>query len=466
MGRVLFVPGNATTWREMYDISLDVTKYADVFYLLGDSSYDKKLIEMLSDSRVRVINEAEAHNYLANSNDNYGKVGFFLKNVLAAIKVNIFAQRVMSFIRSGYLNRFLVDKRVNHLNSQMLYFSHLLAENKIDTVVVSDDRSGSFTLPLLKVCKDKGIKSVIPPISLAAQAEDLVFTRRALMGHEHGGRNKIIDKYPLQFVYDKDSSRYVSFYRNDVLLSSIQADVIPLNPWVMGGGNSTVLLADGVEAYERYVRNGCHKDKILITGHRSHDVLYKNLLEKETIKRNVLKKYHLNEEKIVIVALPQLGEHNMLSWDDHWKEIRFLAEVYRDIRANIIVSLHPKMNRDHYRFLENEYGLVVSEEDLNQILPIADIFTATFSSTVQWSILCQIPTLIFDFYNLNFSIYDWMTGAVLTSRRSEYKDQLCKLLKNTTYYQELQKNAKIDAGRISPFDGKCANRIVESIVQN
>ena len=63
-------------------------------------------------------------------------------------------------------------------------------------------------------------------------------------------------------------------------------------------------------------------------------------------------------------------------------------------------------------------------------------------------------------------MYDWMTGAVLTSRRSEYKEQLNKLLRNSAYYQEMKKNAKIDANKISPFDGKCLDRIVESIVQS
>ena len=109
--------------------------------------------------------------------------------------------------------------------------------------------------------------------------------------------------------------------------------------------------------------------------------------------KKICKKYNLcPDKKIIICALPQLAEHNILDWENHWKEIEFLVSTISSRKQNLILSLHPKMEREKYLFLEEKYNCKIAEERLFEFLPIADLFIATFSSTIIWSVFCEISS--------------------------------------------------------------------------
>src|SRR5262249_35422747 len=82
----------------------------------------------------------------------------------------------------------------------------------------------------------------------------------------------------------------------------------------------------------------------------------------------------------------------------HWAVVRAQACRYREFSkrtgAMVVVSLHPRMQASQYRFLAEEFGLVVSPWPLRQVLPIADAFCAVFSDTVLWALELGIPTVI------------------------------------------------------------------------
>ena len=48
------------------------------------------------------------------------------------------------------------------------------------------------------------------------------------------------------------------------------------------------------------------------------------------------------------------------------------------------------------------------KERLLSVLPIADLYIATFSSTIIWSTLCGIKTVILDFYGFNYEHFDFL----------------------------------------------------------
>ena len=121
----------------------------------------------------------------------------------------------------------------------------------------------------------------------------------------------------------------------------------------MGSGSSDILCIDNHYNKNLYVRAGVEEKKIHIVGDGNYDLLYKQHSQRDVIRQNIFKKYHLdNDKKIIIIGLPQLGEHGELPWDRHWQEIHFLIKSLHSLDQNILISLHPKMNINNYKYLE------------------------------------------------------------------------------------------------------------------
>jgi len=128
----------------------------------------------------------------------------------------------------------------------------------------------------------------------------------------------------------------------------------------------------------------------------------------------------------------------------------------------VLISLHPKMDISKYRFIEIDYGIPILTEPLKDILPAADCFAATFSSTVEWAVLCEIPSIVFDFYGLNYDMYDNYDGIVLVKKKPDLEDFLVKIQNDEIYSQQLSLAHRKNVAELSPFDGKCTERIVKA----
>ncbi len=227
----------------------------------------------------------------------------------------------------------------------------------------------------------------------------------------------------------------------------------------MGGGYSDILCLPNYQMNKHYIQNGVDSNKIKVLGDTSHDQLYLNYKNRVNIKQILLEKYSFINKKIIIVALPQLAEHDILPWNKHWEEINYLIKSLNELNENILISLHPKMDRKKYEFLEDKYNCTILDERLADVLPIADIFVATFSSTVLWSILCGIKTVVVDFYGLNYTMYDFLTSI----KKVDKKENLETALKTTLIEEiDFSKDWK-SLSRDEVFDGKTIQRYINLI---
>ncbi len=98
------------------------------------------------------------------------------------------------------------------------------------------------------------------------------------------------------------------------------------------------------------------------------------------------------------------------------------------------------------------------------VLPAADIFLATFSSTVLWALLCHIPVILFDFYGLGYNTYDLVDGVESVREKKAFVPSIRKLIQDSEHYTNMVQKQAEAARRIWPFDGKCTERILECIL--
>lgn len=336
-------------------------------------------------------------------------------------------------------------------------------------VILFDDRSLSVDAPILAICRETGCPSLIAPYALS-RAEGTALSRRyRLQHHIDAGRGRwakrlIARLYPLQ-AYDSDYGRMIFYPVGSTIALKVIGMLSP-RPWVLGGWANSTLAVFGERDREAAINMGVPKEKVFVSGQPSLDDLARVREDAASIRALLIERYDLAPDRpLLMCAVPQLGEHRILDWDTHWREIEFLFGRLAEAGANILLSLHPKMDTNAYNRIAEKYGISILHEPLRSVLPAAEIFVANYSSTVQWSILLRIPTVIVDFYEMNASFYDGIAGLLKVTDREKFRLLLDRLVNDANYRVEISSELAGSDARFAPLDGNASLRIIDRVAQ-
>ena len=121
-------------------------------------------------------------------------------------------------------------------------------------------------------------------------------------------------------------------------------------------------------------------------------------------------------------------------------------------------------NYEFYSSAAKQYNFPIIEQNLNKILPVADLFLASYSSTVEWATRLGIPTFVLD-YGLNYSMFDHIKGLKIIKDIRYLTDILAPVLHQSEEYKNY---SELLASSFSKelFDGKACERIIQTIKQN
>lgn len=462
MKNILIVATQPQRFLDQVNFAKNIAHETDKFsihFFVSDEVYSL-YSDIVDGLEFKVINEPKNKSVQSNHNNFKQLIKEKIKNNLTIEQRKKFREFISKLKNTKLFTSRLKKQEkafLENLEKSYEIILRLIKDYKIYVLLINGDRHLGLEPVFLKVAKILNIPTIIPYMVYFAEQEDLVKTSIVNVS------NSMIDS-----KYVKDSEERLSFhkrrnkyyYPHTIANALDKFGVLTSNPWFMGAGFSDILCLPNNYMKEHYIKNGVDQSKIKIVGDTSYNQLYLNYVNRENIKEIILKKYSLeSNKKLVIVALPQLGEHNILPWDKHWEEINFLMKSLDSLEQNILLSLHPKMNRKKYEFLEDKYNCTILDERLADVLPIADIFVATFSSTVVWSILCGIKTVVVDFYGLNYTIYDFLTNI----KKVDQKENLQTTLKSTLAEEiDFTKDWK-SLSRDDVFDGKTIQRYIKLI---
>ena len=204
--------------------------------------------------------------------------------------------------------------------------------------------------------------------------------------------------------------------------------LMPPSPWDLRGFRGTLLAAESGYAKNLYIRQGISEEQVIITGRPSLDVTAALVSDEQM--RMLRHKYHVrDEDRIVLCSLPDLAEHRLLSWDDHWEEIEFLLHTFQSLKgAKILISIHPLCDPEKYQAIAYKYDAQIIDERVYEIQPICDVYVSMISSTVIQARAWNKPVVVADFYNLGISLYENECGIVLIRTKSALLSALQKAL--------------------------------------
>ena len=380
------------------------------------------------------------------------------KNFLRPIKNIFFSQ-----LGIDYKNK--IQNWINIQVRREQEIETIFDQVKPDIVFTYGDRHGGYEPATIRIANVNNIPVIIPPIAYATGIEGLLVSARKHRDERNSicvtNNAKFKNKYPGQWVHDEETDEDFSYYPTWMVKAREQCGVLPENPWVLGGGQSTIICADGNEAKERYIRNGVKPGKIRVTGHLEHDVMYNTWQNRKESKGKLHDKYTFQSDlPLLLVALPQTWEHNILSEEEHWQLQEYLCNAAVRSKWNVLLSLHPKMELTRYKYLEDKFSIKIAVEKLGEVLPLADLYlVGQGSSTDLWAVLCEVPIIIADWYGLNYTTYNWIEGIRVIKEANKLKEVLASLTSNSSLLETFKKSHLKQKHMVSPFDGNCFNRI-------
>ena len=157
-----------------------------------------------------------------------------------------------------------------------LLFIDKMSQNKIrikrifddfqpDAVYVYGDRHDGYEPALIQVANKMGIPVIIPPIAYGSDKEGLLKYKRrefqVLNTHDVTNLHSIKSQFHYQWRYDYVSRRDISYYPPLSLSVRAECNILPHNPWTLGGGYSDKVCVSGEFEFQRFILNECHHTK-------------------------------------------------------------------------------------------------------------------------------------------------------------------------------------------------------------
>lgn len=451
MGTICFLPLHASSWKEMLPLA----------QALQTQALAKPVVLACGDLTAQVTGDCQALGLEAVALETTSQEPRGLSGLAHRLREK--AELSWKGPGGGPLPG-LVRAHRRLLADQYREVGRVLDRLRPQAVAVMDGRKYGWQLPLMRACRERGIPTAVPPVALTVSRLELAQRNQGqrFLAEAHPA---LLRHHPGQAHFDPQRRAHVFFYPVEIVSALAAQDMLPPDPWVLGGGCETVVMVEGQEEKEKHLASGLAPSRLAVTGHRAHDSLFARLGHKDDLRRELCARYALSaSQPLVLLTLPSFAEQGHWGWDEQWREVEHLCRVTTQQGGRPLVSLHPKMERGRYLYLEEKFGLALARERLEEILPAADIFLASFSSTVPWAVLCRVPTLIYAFHGFTYSMFDHLGGVRVHIDRQEFSQALGRLTRDGEWRGLLAREAEGSARRLSPFDGHCQERILRVLL--
>ncbi len=343
----------------------------------------------------------------------------------------------------------------------------LLKHEKVALLIIIGDRHVGWETTLIKVANDLSISSLIVPFAVSDPLSDYQYRLRLPNVERYKVNSwfrRFLCKHFPNWAYQVGNEK-LFFIPPGMALAAKVWDIMPENPWALGGGAATRMAVESYRVKEMFVEHGIPISKMIVTGKPSTDQIYATLKNADAEK--LRRELGLNEnQNVLLCSVPQLAEHGLLPWDEHWREVEFLlAALTAQSNVVLLLSLHPKSDPDQYKPLAEKYGAIIADKHIYSLLPVCDIFVATYSSTVVQAIGIGKPTIVVDFYGLNYTLYDDTPGVIVLRQREKLDGTLKKMIADREYYEELSDSQHENSWEWISLDGKRTQCVVDLICQ-
>lgn len=336
------------------------------------------------------------------------------------------------------------------------------------------------TLPIMKALRELRVPVILmpdapaPPDGSAQPRRESYLLKAGLnnvaaLPEKSSGRpgtamlNRLVQRWLPCQVYESRWGKMLFYPAAQTFLLKLMG-ILPRNPWYQGASFADHIMVSGSDEAAMYAEAKVDPGKLLYYGSHEFDVLFDRWFRRTELRLKTIDAERLDPGKsILIVALPRLWEQNLTSKEVHWQSINKILEVLSRQDCNVMVSLHPHCDRSQYDWIEDKYPVKICESPLKDVLPVADVYVAAYSSTIRWAVALGIPVINLDFWGLRYEDYLTPTGYQTATTIAEFDDLVAKTPASADIHRPAKGSSPADGGRDFLVDGQAKGRLMSFI---
>tara|TARA_Y100001978_G_scaffold106833_1_gene95420 strand:- start:77 stop:1177 length:1101 start_codon:yes stop_codon:yes gene_type:complete len=317
-------------------------------------------------------------------------------------------------------------------------------------ITMTDRDNSEIGSVLLKAAKINNIPIIL--ININIFSKDVAWGYRdSLIELDTKNNKNFYDRLSLFFIRSC-IYRDRLFQAREHLLAHKMFGTLSKDPWWNGNGLSDLVISSNGYDTNQLLKNGVPKRKIVTIGTPTYDLIFKNLKKRHILRKEILNNYQFEIDKyLIIAAIPQWYEQGQVSLEDHFNEIETYCECLSNTNKNILLSLHPRQKLEDYKYLEGQ-NIRISKISLSSIISSSDRYVSNVSSTIIWSALLGIPTIVYDPFKIENDIFTKFKTVKICQTKNEFSDNILSfnLNKKLIHHDwELLERSKLMGGDIS-----------------
>ena len=249
------------------------------------------------------------------------------------------------------------------------------------------------------------------------------------------------------------------------IVASEYAGIAPPNPWVPNSGYADRISIESDRMMEVYRALDFPSEQLTSTGSCADDLLFTARQERMTRRDTLCRDLGLPADRPLLLSalVPDqlatgVSDCEFARYEDL---VEFWVKTIASVRPrfNVVLKINPRDRREDFLHLQ-KWGVAVAPHDTIELVPLADVFVASVSSTIRWAAACGIPSINYDVYHFNYGDYAGAPGIVHIDKKEDFASTIARLGVDDDYLARLRALQEADAGRWGRLDGRATERLV------
>jgi hypothetical protein len=367
-------------------------------------------------------------------------------------------RRVFRLVRGGVSRGLFAALLRAELN-----YRRILQRLAPHVVCLSEDIPEIFSPPFIRAARRKRIPSVILPFTIPnvlELAEDCLAKKTSWLLR--------LDERVAALAYPRWTMRHkgrLLLRANPGLIDALERRrLAPPNPWMTNSGYADRIAVESERMLDVYRNADFPERQLVLTGSCADDLLHAALHEKEARRVALFRELGLAQDRPMLLSslVPdQLGSGVPCC---EFKQYDALIEFWVSTlaawtcRMNVVLKINPRYRREQFLYLE-KWGVTVAPHDTIELVPLAEIYVTSISSTLRWAVACGIPSINYDVYHYRYDDFADVAGIVHVEKKEEFSAAVARLVEDEGHRGELRRLQLSQAQRWARLDGRSTERL-------
>jgi len=362
----------------------------------------------------------------------------------------LFFRRVLSKTILSY--KILVNETLHYL----IAYKRVQTEKKIavsflnrhspEMIIIPYEAIGYFYDVLLGVARKKQIPILTLPFCYVSTEDTLKWFCSIPNGAESYGVNtlfrKFIKKHYKDWVHcyaDQEFFRLTPYY----VWARILNGVAKPKPWIDNYGFANKVIVESDQAKKFLIDNGVPESSLRVCVSPSYEFMGMIISDKETYRQDLLTSlgfYPDSKKKLILISLPDvfdLTRYKKCEFQHHRELVDFMMTPLQDQEdADIVISLHPRLDKNSVEYLEIPGRIRISEKTLIELLPCCDAFITITSAAIKYAIPCKIPIIEYDIIGFESNHYK-SASVIRVDKKEDYIREVKNMLISEADYSDI-----------------------------